>query len=112
GQREALTIYVRAWPSDHPAPPLPAVLPTAFAAALCSSFLLAMSGHAGPIQIDFGVTPLVLRISCGQEAALVNGRRACRADLSVSNRASDGNHGQPESRDGRCPPELRRGLGE
>src|SRR5262249_19057878 len=46
--------------------------------------LWAMPGHAGPIQMDLGVTPVVQRISCGQEAALVNGRRACRADLSVS----------------------------
>src|SRR2546430_7207304 len=27
---------------------------SAFAAALCQSFLLAMSGHAGPIQMDLG----------------------------------------------------------
>src|SRR6266478_8917544 len=80
--------------------------------ALCRSFLLAMSGHAGPIQIDVGVTPVVCRISCGQTVALFKGRRACRTDLNVSSRASDGNHDQPKSRDGRCQPELRRGLGE
>src|SRR6266478_6832499 len=78
----------------------------------CQSFLLAMSGHAGPIQIDVGVTPVVCRISCGQAAALFKGRRACRTDLNVGNRASDGNHDHPKSRDGRCQPELRRGLGE
>src|SRR5262244_278337 len=79
------------------------------------SFLLAMSGHAGPIQMDLGVAPLVLRISLGQAVAFLKGRRACRADLtggSLSNRASDGECGQPKSRDGRCQPELRRGLGE
>ena len=74
-----------------------------------------MSGHAGPIQMDLGVTPLVLRISLGQAVALLKGRRARRADLtgsSLSNRASDGDRGQPKSRDGRCQPELRRELGE
>src|SRR5262249_23610624 len=79
------------------------------------SFLLAMSGHAGPIQMDLGVAPLVLRISLGQAVAFLKSRRACRADLtggSLSNRASDGECGQPNSRDGRCQPELRRGLGE
>lgn len=29
----------------------------------CQLFLLAMSGHAGPILINFGVAPVVLRIS-------------------------------------------------
>jgi hypothetical protein len=42
---------------------------------------LAMSGHAGPIQMDVGVTPVVCRISCGQAAALLKGRRARRTDL-------------------------------
>jgi len=65
--------------------------------ALCQLFFLAMAGHAGAIQINFGVTPLVLRISRGQAAALVKGRRACRADLNVSSRASDGNQGQPKT---------------
>src|SRR5262252_6588672 len=78
----------------------------------CQSFLLATLGHAGPIQMDLGVTPLMYRISCGQAVALLNGRRACRADLNVSNRASDGGRGEQKSRDGRCQPELRRGLGE
>src|SRR6266702_4421962 len=85
------------------------------AAALCQLFLLAMSGHAGPIQMDLGVTPVVQRISLGQAVALLKGRRARRADLtggSLSNRASGGNHGQPESCDGRCQHELRRGLGK
>jgi hypothetical protein len=52
-----------------------------------------MSGHAGPIQVNFGDTPIVFRISSGQEAALMNGRRACRTDLTASlggNRASEG----------------------
>src|SRR5215470_7848367 len=80
--------------------------------ALCQSFLLATLGHAGPIQMDLGVTPLMYRISCGQAIALLNGRRACRADLNVSNSASDGGRGEQKSRDGRCQPELRRGLGE
>jgi hypothetical protein len=53
-------------------------------------FFVAMSGHAGPIQIDFGVTPVVCRISCGQAAALIKGRRACRTDLNVSSRAAFG----------------------
>src|SRR5262249_28378979 len=78
--------------------------------ALCQSFLLAMSGHAGPIQMDLGVTPLVLRISLGQAVALLKGRRARRADLFVSNRASDWNYRQPESRDRRCQPELRESV--
>ena len=76
-------------------------------------FLLAMSGHAGPILINFDVTPVVLRISSGQQAALVNGRRACRADLTAGsggNRASDGDRSHPKSRDSRCQSELRRGL--
>jgi hypothetical protein len=68
-------------------------------------FFLAMSGHAGPIQIDVGVTPVVCRISCGQAAALFKGRRACRTDLKLSSRASDGIHDQPKSRDGCCQPE-------
>src|SRR6516164_1854865 len=60
----------------------------------CQSFLLAMSGHAGPIQMDLGVTPVVQRISCGQAVALLKGRRACRADLtSLGTRASDGGRG-------------------
>src|SRR5215831_4484545 len=58
--------------------------------ALCRSFLLATLGHAGPIQMDLGVAPLMYRISCGQAIALLNGRRACRADLNVSNRVSHG----------------------
>src|SRR5258708_7152887 len=78
--------------------------------ALCQSFLLAMSGHAGPIQIDVGVTPVVCRISCGQAAALVNGRRACRADLNVSSRASEGDRSHPEGCDCRCRSERRRGV--
>src|SRR5258707_11678133 len=85
---------------------------TSTEAALCKSFLLATLGHARPIQMDLGVTPVVQRISCGQAVALLNGLRACRADLNVSNRASDGDRGHPKSRDGRCQPELRRGLGE
>src|SRR5262245_36912541 len=80
--------------------------------ALCQSFWLAMSGHAGSLQMDLGVTPLVYWISCGQAVALAKGRRACRADLFVSNRACDGNHGQPESCDDHCQPELCRGVGE
>src|SRR5262249_9116091 len=85
------------------------------AAALRQSFLLAMSGHAGPIQMDLGVTPFVQRISLGQAVALLKGRRARRADLtggSLSNRAGDGDCGQPKSCDGRCQPKLCRGLGE
>jgi hypothetical protein len=35
-------------------------------------FLLAVSSHAGPILINFDVTPIVL-----------HGRRACRADLTA-----------------------------
>src|SRR5262245_24452065 len=88
---------------------------TSTEAALCQSFLLAMSGHAGPIQMDLGVTPFVYRISLGQAVALLKGRRARRADLtgrSLSNRASDGDYGQPKSRHGRCQSKLRRGLGE
>jgi len=71
-----------------------------------------MLGHAGPIQLNLGVTPIVYRKSCGQAVALLKGRRACRADLNVSNRASDGDRGQPKRRDGGCQPELRRGLGK
>src|SRR5262249_2358110 len=83
--------------------------------ALCQSFLLAMSVLAVLISMYLGVTPLVLRISLGQSVALLNGRRARRADLtgsSLSSRASDGDRGQPKSRDGRCQSELRRGVGE
>ena len=75
-------------------------------------FLLAMSGHAGPIQIAFGVTPVVDWIPCGQAAALSKGRRARRTDLNVSRRAIDGNHGQTKSSDERCQSELCRGVGE
>src|SRR5262249_22585266 len=71
-----------------------------FAAALCQSFLLAMSGHAGPIQMDLGVTPLMLWISLGQAVAFLKGPRACCADLNVGNRASDGGCGEQKSRDG------------
>jgi hypothetical protein len=74
-------------------------------------FLLAMSGHAGPIQIAFGVTPVVDWIPCGQAAALLKGRRACRTDLNVSIRGIDGNYGQTKSRDERRQPELCRGAG-
>jgi len=62
--------------------------------------------------MDLGVTPLVYRISLGQAVALLQGLRACRADLNVGNRASDGDRGHPKSRDNRGQPELRRGLGE
>jgi hypothetical protein len=62
--------------------------------------------------MDLGVTPLVYRIACGQAVALAKGRRACRADLTVSSLAGDGDCGQAKSGDGRCQPELRRGLGE
>src|SRR5262249_12070433 len=78
--------------------------------ALCQSLLLAVAGHAGPIQMDLGVTPFVLRISLGQAVALLKGCRARRADLFVSNRASDWNYRQPENRDGRCQPELRESV--
>ena len=78
----------------------------------CQSFLLATLGHAGSIQMDLGVTPLVYRISRGQTVALLQGLRAGRADLNVGNRASDGDRGHPKSRDDRCQPDLRRGLGE
>jgi hypothetical protein len=80
--------------------------------AVALSFFLTMSGHAGPIQIGFGVTPVVNRISRGQAAALLKGRRACRTDLNVSSRAIDGNHGQTKSRDDRCQPELCRAVRE
>jgi hypothetical protein len=40
------------------------------------SFLLAMFGHAGTVCIDLLVTPEVLGITGGPEAALVNGLRA------------------------------------
>src|ERR1043166_2956366 len=63
-------------------------------------FLLAMAVHAGPIQVTFGVTPVVDRISLGQAAALFEGRGARRADLNVSSRASDRKHGQPKRGDG------------
>src|SRR5262249_36463292 len=79
---------------------------TSTESALCQSFLLATLGHAGPIQMDLGVTPLMYRISRGQAVALLNGRRACRADLNVGNRASDGGCGEQKSRDDRCQPEL------
>jgi len=45
------------------------------------SFSFAMNGHACPVLIDLGVAPVVLRISTGQDAALMNGRRASRADV-------------------------------
>jgi len=80
--------------------------------ALCQSFLLATLGHARPIQMDLGVAPLMYRISRGQAVALLNGLRAGRADLNVGSRASDRGRGEQKSRDGRCQPELRRGLGE
>jgi hypothetical protein len=76
----------------------------------CQSFLLAMSGHAGPIQIDVGVTPVVCRVSRGQAVALLNGLRACRADLNVSSRASEGDRSHPEDCDCRCQSERRRGV--
>ena len=50
-------------------------------------FLLAMSGHAGPIQIAFGVTPVVDWIPCGQATALSKGRRACCSVKSSSDMA-------------------------
>src|SRR5262249_2975757 len=75
-------------------------------------FLLAMSGHAGPIQIAFGVTPVAYRISLCQAAALSKGGRACRADLNVSSRASDGKHGQPKRGDGYGQGDLCRGVCE
>jgi hypothetical protein len=36
-----------------------------FMEALYQSFWLAMASHAGPILINFGVAPIVLRISNG-----------------------------------------------
>jgi hypothetical protein len=63
-----------------------------------------MLGHAGPIRI----TPLV-----GESAALLKGRRACRADrLAGGSRASEGDRSHPEDCDRRCQPQLGRGLGE
>src|SRR6266446_3882361 len=81
-----------------------------FASFPCQLFFLAMSGHAGPIQIDVGVTPVVCRISCGQAVALLKSRRACLADLNVSSRASEGDRSHPEGCDCRCQSELRRGV--
>ena len=75
-------------------------------------FLLAMSGHAGPIQIAFGITPVIYRISLCQAAALFKGRRARCADLNVSGRASDGKHGQPKNDDGYGQGDLCRGVCE
>src|SRR6266567_4269773 len=47
-------------------------------------FRLAMFGHAGPVCIDLLVTPEVLRITGGPEAALVKRLRAFPADLEVA----------------------------
>src|SRR5262249_509690 len=82
--------------------------------AFCQLFFLAMAGHTGPIQIGSVVTPVVCWISGGQAVALLKGRRACRTETggSLSNRASEGDCGQPKNRDGRCQPKLHRGLGE
>jgi hypothetical protein len=44
-------------------------------------FPLAMFSHTGSILIDFSVTPGVLDISVGQDAARMNGGRACGADM-------------------------------
>src|SRR6516165_11850825 len=54
------------------------------ASGILVSFLLAMFGHAGPVCIDLLVTPEVLRITGGPEAALVNGLRALPADMDAA----------------------------
>src|SRR6516165_968249 len=54
------------------------------ASGILVSFLLAMFGHAGPVCIDLLVTPEVLRITGGPEAALVNGLRALSADVDAA----------------------------
>ncbi len=43
-----------------------------------------MFGHAGPVCIDLLVTPEVLRITGGSEAALVNGLRPLSADMDAA----------------------------
>src|SRR5437660_3933584 len=47
-------------------------------------FLLAMFGHACPVCIDLLVTPEVLRITGGPDAARVNGLRALLADTDAA----------------------------
>jgi len=71
-------------------------------------FQLVMLGHARPIQIDFGIAPIVLRISSGEDAALVYGRSARRTDLAAGRGGCVAGNGHPQSRDRR---ELRRDPG-
>ena len=71
------------------------------------SFRLPMSRHAGPILIDLDITPVVLRIPTGENAAFVNGRSTSRADLTAAalgGRASERNHAKHGDR--RCRSEL------
>jgi hypothetical protein len=51
-------------------------------------FSLTMNGQACPVLINFRVAPIVLQISISQDAALMNGRRASRADLTVASGGS------------------------
>jgi len=77
-------------------------------------FVLAMPGHTSPILINLSDTPVVFRVSVGQNAALVDSRRACRADLIAgpgNSRASTGHCSHPESCDHRGQSELRHRLG-
>src|SRR5262249_35638613 len=62
-------------------------------------FRLVMLGHARPIQIYFGIAPIVLRISASEDAALVNGRSARRTDLAAGHGGSPAGNGHPQSRD-------------
>src|SRR5438874_13715775 len=77
-----------------------------FIDALCQLLLLAMLGHTGPVCI----TPVV-----PQGAALLQGRRAARADWIAEgaggSRASEGDRSHPEGCDCRCQSELRRDVG-
>src|SRR5260370_26975060 len=66
-----------------------------------------MSRQGGPILIDLDITPVVLRIPTGENAAFVNGRSTSRADLAAAalgGRASERNHAKHGDR--RCRSEL------
>src|SRR5262249_31618241 len=62
-------------------------------------FRLVMLGHARPIQIYFGIAPIVLRISASEDAALASGRGARRTVLGAGQGGSPAGNGHPQSRD-------------
>src|SRR5262245_32081526 len=78
------------WPPSDSGHPFHEMHRHSTEAALCQSFLLAMSGHARPIQIDLGVT------NCGPTSA-GHSSRPTRLARSYTSERDDSSDSTPSS---------------